>query len=73
MLNNSSIQQYNCFFLRQMKAILHDRNEYMVKNLREMRGSIVGVVGALHVEGMHKLWRAAELECSGRERFLPMI
>lgn len=60
------------FFPGLVKAILHERNAYMVKNLREMKGSIVGVVGALHVNGMHKLWQQAELEC-GRERSLPIM
>lgn len=44
------------------KSMVHERNEYMVKRLRKMSGSIVGVVGALHVQGMHKLWHETEVE-----------
>lgn len=39
-----------------MKAILHDRNEYMIKQLKEKKGKIVAVVGLAHVDGMEKLW-----------------
>eukprot|EP00250_Pteridium_aquilinum_P000803 c10971_g1_i1 orf=596-1450(-) len=60
------------FFPGLVRAILHERNEYMVKNLREMKGSIVGVVGALHVKGMQRLWQQAETECGG-ERAFPIM
>lgn len=43
-----------------MKAILHDRNELMTQQLREMEGRIVAVVGLAHMEGMQKLWHEAE-------------
>lgn len=43
-----------------MKAILHDRNEYMVKQLKEKKGKIVAVVGLAHVDGVEKLWNDSE-------------
>lgn len=42
------------------RSLVHERDAYMVKNLRKMSGSIVGVVGAVHVQGIHKLWQEAE-------------
>lgn len=48
------------FLWLQMKAILHDRNEFMIKHLRDMNGKIIAVVGLAHMEGMEKLWREAE-------------
>ncbi|MCO5584144.1 hypothetical protein L7F22_038067 [Adiantum nelumboides] len=60
------------FFPGLVQAILHERNEHMVKNLREMKGSIVCIVGALHVKGMQKLWEQAERECEP-DRALPMV
>lgn len=57
------------FFPGLVEAILHERNEHMVKNLREMKGSIVGVVGALHVKGMQKLWQQREAECRKERSF----
>lgn len=60
------------FFPGLVQAILHERNEHMVKSLREMKGSIVGVVGALHVRGMQKLWEEAERECK-KDRALPVV
>lgn len=43
-----------------MKAMLHDRNEVMVKQLRVMEGKVVAVVGLAHIAGMETLWREAE-------------
>lgn len=43
-----------------MKAILHDRNDLMIKRLREMKGKIIAVVGIAHVEGLEKLWQEQE-------------
>jgi uncharacterized protein YbaP (TraB family) len=44
----------------QMNAVIDERNEFMVKNLREIEGTVVGVVGALHIPGMQKIWQEAE-------------
>lgn len=64
------------YFPGLVRTFLHERNEFMVKRLRELEGSIVGVVGAMHVPGMDKLWQEAELQCSsnkasGRKAFAP--
>lgn len=50
------------YFPGLVKSLVEERNEFMVKKLRRMRGKIVGVVGALHLDGMHKLWKDAELQ-----------
>ena len=49
----------DCFML-QMNAVIDERNEFMVKKLREIEGTVVGVVGALHIPGMQKIWQEAE-------------
>ena len=48
----------DCFML-QMNAVIDERNEFMVKKLREIEGTVVGVVGALHIPGMQKIWQEA--------------
>eukprot|EP00250_Pteridium_aquilinum_P004629 c14840_g1_i1 orf=271-1143(+) len=50
------------YFPGLVEAMLHERNKYMVKNLRKLQGRIVSVVGALHLEGMCKLWQETEVE-----------
>ncbi|KAH7438242.1 hypothetical protein KP509_04G007000 [Ceratopteris richardii] len=59
------------FFPDLVRAVVHERNEHMVKKLREMKGSVVAIVGALHVRGMQKLWDQAERDCQ-RDRSLPV-
>ncbi|KAI5072593.1 hypothetical protein GOP47_0012699 [Adiantum capillus-veneris] len=60
------------FFPGLVLTIVHERNEHMVKKLREMKGSIVCIVGALHVTGMQKLWEQAERKFN-QNRALPIV
>ncbi|MCO5607631.1 hypothetical protein L7F22_061829 [Adiantum nelumboides] len=50
----------NEFFPGLMRALVHERNEYMVRRLRNLEGNVVAVVGAAHVPGMCELWQEAE-------------
>lgn len=52
------------YFPQLLKTLVDERNEYMVNELRKIEGSIVGVVGALHVSGMQRVWQEAEISCS---------
>ncbi|MCO5612837.1 hypothetical protein L7F22_067108 [Adiantum nelumboides] len=55
----------NEYFPGLMRALVHERNEYMVKRLRNLEGNVVAVVGAAHVPGMCELWQESE---AGAER-----
>ncbi|KAL3148392.1 hypothetical protein ABBQ38_013848 [Trebouxia sp. C0009 RCD-2024] len=39
------------------KALIDDRDEYMVRGLRRLEGRIVGVVGIGHLDGMERRWQ----------------
>lgn len=41
------------------KALVSERNEVMVKALRNLKGKVVAVVGLAHVDGMEELWQQA--------------
>ncbi|DBB04459.1 TPA: hypothetical protein ACH3X1_012561 [Trebouxia sp. C0004] len=42
------------------KALIDDRDEYMVKSLRKLEGKVVGVVGIGHLAGMKRQWEQLE-------------
>lgn len=42
------------------KALIDDRDEYMVKALRKLEGKVVGVVGIGHLAGMQRRWEQLE-------------
>jgi len=50
-------------FLRQINpqvaaALIDERDEVMVQNLRRLKGRVVGVVGLAHLDGIEKRWEA---------------
>ncbi len=52
-------------FLRQMnpelaKALIDERDEFMVQQLRGLKGRVVGVVGLAHLDGIERRWEAME-------------
>ncbi|CAM6089020.1 unnamed protein product [Calypogeia fissa] len=55
------------------KALVSERNEVMVKALRNLEGKVVAVVGLAHMDGMEQLWQEAnekylsDLSSSGEE------
>ncbi|DBA73860.1 hypothetical protein WJX79_009281 [Trebouxia sp. C0005] len=42
------------------KALIDDRDEFMVRSLRKLEGKVVGVVGLGHLAGMQKRWEQLE-------------
>lgn len=42
------------------KALIDDRDEYMVKGLRKLEGKVVGIVGLGHLAGMTRRWEQLE-------------
>ncbi|KAG0620270.1 hypothetical protein M758_4G203300 [Ceratodon purpureus] len=40
-----------------VKAMVHERDEIMVKRLLECEGTVVGVVGMAHMDGIERLWK----------------
>ncbi|KAI5063681.1 hypothetical protein GOP47_0022228 [Adiantum capillus-veneris] len=57
-----AIAMGDAYFPGLTRALLHERNEHMVKGLRNMEGNVVAVVGAGHVPGMRRLWQEAEAQ-----------
>jgi pheromone shutdown protein TraB len=43
----------------QVKVMVHERDELMVKRLLECEGTVVGVVGMAHMDGIERLWKEA--------------
>lgn len=43
-----------------VKVMVHERDEIMVKRLLECEGTVVGVVGMAHMDGIERLWKEAE-------------
>lgn len=44
----------------QVKVMVHERDQLMVKRLLECEGTVVGVVGMAHMDGIERLWKEAE-------------
>lgn len=42
-----------------VKVMVHERDELMVKRLLECEGTVVGVVGMAHMDGIERLWKEA--------------
>ncbi|KAG6547374.1 hypothetical protein Mapa_010822 [Marchantia paleacea] len=40
-----------------VKVLIHERDELMFKNLRQCKGTVVGVVGMAHMDGIERLWK----------------
>lgn len=43
-----------------VKVMVHERDQLMVKRLLECEGTVVGVVGMAHMDGIERLWKEAE-------------
>lgn len=43
-----------------INVLVHERDEYMVKELLKLEGRVVAVVGLGHLDGIEKRWNAAQ-------------
>lgn len=42
-----------------LQALVSERNDVMVKALRNLKGKVVAIVGLAHMDGMEQLWKQA--------------